>query len=360
LYYGWRYYQPETGRWLSADPGGLIDGVNLFRFCCNNPLNIIDTDGRADRPSDATTSTPGPSGTQINSIPDEVDEAYRHMGTGTKWPVKFTGKKDFETRVANNYEQFSGVKTSAAADFLERFNKLEFKLVHFTPAKIHSGGTATFYSRFDADEKGLLTHKNLDNTGVWDLKGLRTDKFSFFSLGVKGVKGKQSSRFAGYGGYRYTIRMKDAQKSPYFSHAYGAINDTIQFKKRDYNPGRTIELINGDSSLIGTSEDNKDVFNKYFKEKMTKEQRDDISAIRNDDVSDDIMNTVSVINTFQDFLGRHIVKIASNLSPETQARIFNTKSPADFDKLISLLFRPQILVPRKLEVSSFKRKALKD
>ncbi|EPF0317340.1 RHS repeat-associated core domain-containing protein, partial [Enterobacter chuandaensis] len=45
LYYGWRYYQPETGRWLSADPGGLIDGVNLFRFCCNNPVTLRDDNG---------------------------------------------------------------------------------------------------------------------------------------------------------------------------------------------------------------------------------------------------------------------------------------------------------------------------
>lgn len=36
---------PESGRWLSADPGGLIDGLNLFRFCRNNPVNIIDTNG---------------------------------------------------------------------------------------------------------------------------------------------------------------------------------------------------------------------------------------------------------------------------------------------------------------------------
>ncbi|TGC20883.1 insecticidal toxin SepC/TccC, partial [Escherichia sp. E1130] len=45
LYYGWRYYQPETGRWLSADPGGLIDGVNLFRFCGNNPGSYFDDGG---------------------------------------------------------------------------------------------------------------------------------------------------------------------------------------------------------------------------------------------------------------------------------------------------------------------------
>ncbi|MFV3287048.1 RHS repeat-associated core domain-containing protein, partial [Pseudomonas sp. NY15356] len=45
-YYGWRYYQAELGRWLSADPGGLIDGINLYGFSRNNPVNLIDTDGR--------------------------------------------------------------------------------------------------------------------------------------------------------------------------------------------------------------------------------------------------------------------------------------------------------------------------
>ncbi|MHA1057154.1 RHS repeat-associated core domain-containing protein [Enterobacter mori] len=44
-YYGWRYYQPASGRWLSADPGGLTDGINLFRFCRNNPLQFNDKKG---------------------------------------------------------------------------------------------------------------------------------------------------------------------------------------------------------------------------------------------------------------------------------------------------------------------------
>lgn len=50
MYYGWRYYQPETGRWLSSDPGGLVDGPNLFRFVQNNPLRLFDPDGQAPLP----------------------------------------------------------------------------------------------------------------------------------------------------------------------------------------------------------------------------------------------------------------------------------------------------------------------
>lgn len=49
-YYGWRYYQPGAGRWLSADPGGLIDGINLFRFCKANPVNFTDADGKKPGP----------------------------------------------------------------------------------------------------------------------------------------------------------------------------------------------------------------------------------------------------------------------------------------------------------------------
>ncbi|EKT4523225.1 RHS repeat protein [Pseudomonas putida] len=45
-YYGWRYYQPDVGRWLSADPDGLVEWINLYCFCQNNSLNRGDKDGR--------------------------------------------------------------------------------------------------------------------------------------------------------------------------------------------------------------------------------------------------------------------------------------------------------------------------
>lgn len=45
-YYGYRYYQPWAGRWLSSDPAGTVDGPNLYRMARNNPASLIDSDGR--------------------------------------------------------------------------------------------------------------------------------------------------------------------------------------------------------------------------------------------------------------------------------------------------------------------------
>ncbi|WP_145509164.1 RHS repeat-associated core domain-containing protein [Yersinia alsatica] len=44
-YYGYRYYIPWAGRWLSTDPTGFVDGLNLFRMVRNNPINCIDRQG---------------------------------------------------------------------------------------------------------------------------------------------------------------------------------------------------------------------------------------------------------------------------------------------------------------------------
>lgn len=45
-YYGYRYYQAWAGRWLSADPAGTVDGLNLYAMTRNNPVTFADTDGR--------------------------------------------------------------------------------------------------------------------------------------------------------------------------------------------------------------------------------------------------------------------------------------------------------------------------
>ena len=41
-YYGYRYYSPELGRWLTRDPIEENGGDNLYAFCGNNGVNRID------------------------------------------------------------------------------------------------------------------------------------------------------------------------------------------------------------------------------------------------------------------------------------------------------------------------------
>jgi len=40
-----RYYDPETGRYVTADPIGLAGGINLFLYTKNSPVNFIDPKG---------------------------------------------------------------------------------------------------------------------------------------------------------------------------------------------------------------------------------------------------------------------------------------------------------------------------
>jgi RHS repeat-associated protein len=45
-YYGYRFYSPLTGRWLSRDPLGEAGGLNLYGFVGNDPVNWFDPLGR--------------------------------------------------------------------------------------------------------------------------------------------------------------------------------------------------------------------------------------------------------------------------------------------------------------------------
>lgn len=44
-YYGARYHAPWLARWISSDPKGLVDGVNLYVFCLDNPVRYDDSEG---------------------------------------------------------------------------------------------------------------------------------------------------------------------------------------------------------------------------------------------------------------------------------------------------------------------------
>jgi RHS repeat-associated protein len=41
-YYRARYYSPRIGRFLQPDPWGFVDGLNLYEYVRNNPVNFLD------------------------------------------------------------------------------------------------------------------------------------------------------------------------------------------------------------------------------------------------------------------------------------------------------------------------------
>jgi RHS repeat-associated protein len=45
VYYGYRYYDPVTGRWPSRDPIGEMGGLNLYTAGANGPVNNVDVLG---------------------------------------------------------------------------------------------------------------------------------------------------------------------------------------------------------------------------------------------------------------------------------------------------------------------------
>jgi RHS repeat-associated protein len=44
-YFGARYYAPWITRWINADPGGFVDGLNVFSYVSNNPIKNKDPTG---------------------------------------------------------------------------------------------------------------------------------------------------------------------------------------------------------------------------------------------------------------------------------------------------------------------------
>jgi len=46
-YFGKRFYDPAKGRWITTDPVGFVDAINLYQYAYNNPLIYDDPTGES-------------------------------------------------------------------------------------------------------------------------------------------------------------------------------------------------------------------------------------------------------------------------------------------------------------------------
>jgi insecticidal toxin complex protein TccC len=79
--YGYRYYAPWLGRWINPDPGGTVDGSNLYRMVQNNPIKLIDVSGFAPGRLDYLDLAPAPGKEAVMTVLRESNgasgEGYR-------------------------------------------------------------------------------------------------------------------------------------------------------------------------------------------------------------------------------------------------------------------------------------------
>ncbi|MDE1491704.1 RHS repeat-associated core domain-containing protein [Xenorhabdus bovienii] len=173
-YYGYRYYQPWTARWLSADPAGTVDGLNLFRMVRNNPITLFDPTGNLpmnhnELPADTNLSQIAMLGSH-----DAGTYAYSRAKSGFSMSLGALLPRAFKTQNLTLKEQAeAGVRY-----FDIRVAQRKDGSFGFFHGPSVAGGDAT------ADVKALLEHAGKD-----------TNNFYLFKMVFKGEgKKKATSR----------------------------------------------------------------------------------------------------------------------------------------------------------------------
>ncbi|MDX8001100.1 RHS repeat protein, partial [Xenorhabdus sp. Reich] len=163
-YYGYRYYQPWAGRWLSADPAGTVDGLNLFRMVSNNPISFFDTDGR------------------VKKSAEEVYGEYQaeHSSEDREFPFRMM------TGITDNKLSFSSKQASPQS--MGKIQDVKFTLRHYTSTKESTPPFTEISTNMDLVKKGVKTLKRSSesNTNDDDWNRLGNTAFTFFLLAIDG------------------------------------------------------------------------------------------------------------------------------------------------------------------------------
>jgi uncharacterized protein RhaS with RHS repeats len=90
-FYGYRYYDPMTGRWPSRDPIEEEGGINLYGFVGNDGVNYLDVLGQFGRPG-GPGWRPGPRRPRAQDPVDAAVNAGRgHRGRTNRNDLEYCG-----------------------------------------------------------------------------------------------------------------------------------------------------------------------------------------------------------------------------------------------------------------------------
>ncbi|MBN1917558.1 MAG: RHS repeat-associated core domain-containing protein [Verrucomicrobia bacterium] len=110
--FGYRWYDPQTGRWTQRDPMGTIGGANLYMYVNGNPVNILDPYGLFGV-GDVWNGIASGATSTYNAVNGALDTV---TGGGTAWLRDQVGGLGVDT-TSRSYEVGQGIVVTAGGAF---------------------------------------------------------------------------------------------------------------------------------------------------------------------------------------------------------------------------------------------------
>ncbi|MBA1376250.1 RHS repeat-associated core domain-containing protein [Pseudomonas brassicacearum] len=320
LYYGFRYYAPWLQRWINPDPAGDVDGSNLYRFVRNNPITLMDNLGLAGVPSVSTRN------------------AYTRMQQhGDAWQALKDGGPSVEAFQGLSRSNIKRVRQLVAdhdpieahAGFQARLQSQAFHIVHFSNRNLmDTQGGVHLKSRQALRQENRLPAESRGNTPQLDVESFATDDFVFFSLGVGSDPQKTNSRF---GGFRYHTGLDNLSEAGEFTHM--ELKDLAAVGER------------GNSSTV-------DKMQAFLKGPRGARRSDANLFMDNEKLREETPSDLFYMGAeMLEGLTLNVVADVALLSTEAQADLF-AMSDDQMDLVVNSFYRPQVVVPREIRLSS--------
>jgi RHS repeat-associated protein len=162
-YYGYRYYDPLTGRWPSRDPIEEFGGINLYSLLHNNPTMDVDVLGliwSVGNLGPRRSSSPHPRGTGSPSYLDRLNYFYYRRLAGAAAVIS-----NFASALMNHYLDNTGNPFDASSYLYGAFSR-ESALKMKIEQQINNG------AQYADEITSPLGKDIIENQGVggWDLE----------------------------------------------------------------------------------------------------------------------------------------------------------------------------------------------
>ena len=148
-----RYYDPEIGRFISADSaisgvGGDIRGYNMYSYCFNNPVNMSDPDGNWPRWISATVAAIATVVAVVKAAPAAIAVAAVAACTYVAQTIHYDVRQSKNTNLPN---------TPKEADDAGWRNSKEK-----SPTNLNGGGPADSLHQYSSKDKSNVKYVSPD------------------------------------------------------------------------------------------------------------------------------------------------------------------------------------------------------